>query len=176
MIFEVVKIKPTSITGEGGDSVGSFSLDGTIEGEHIKFTKQYHGAHSVLYEGTIDKHHEKISGTWRIGGHNTGNFEIKMLNEPDKIMGKFKLASDGKISQFKKEQWREIGEQASQLAIHKKHVFCIKKDDNSIWRWNHNEPNSWVHIGDRCAKLIVTGKKHVVCLNNEDGSYWHWNG
>merc|ERR1711966_19924 len=54
-------------------------------------------------------------------------------------------------------------------------LYCVNKDDASIWKWNYGEPDSWEKVGDRCKNLLVTGAR-VVCVNNEDNSLWEWQG
>merc|ERR1712159_383658 len=44
------------ISGNGGDAVGGFNLSGQMNGSHCQINKQYHGAHTVFYEGNMDTH------------------------------------------------------------------------------------------------------------------------
>lgn len=54
------------MSGEGADSVGSFSIVGNydVETGHCQWVKQYHGRHSVHYRGFNEG--KGIWGTWKI--------------------------------------------------------------------------------------------------------------
>ena len=53
-------------TGGGRDSVGDFSIDGTLEGKTIAFSKKYSQPVDVCWEysGEINEGLDKIAGTW----------------------------------------------------------------------------------------------------------------
>ena len=65
-----------SIYGSGNDPVGSFDITGKLTGNQVTFKKQYHGAHSVDYNGTMNN--GKITGNWNMSGA-TGSFEISAV-------------------------------------------------------------------------------------------------
>ena len=64
-----------TITGSGSDPVGSFTINGKLNGNNIEFNKAYAGAHTVKYSGTLNN--GVIGGNWSLQGM-TGKFEIKM--------------------------------------------------------------------------------------------------
>lgn len=55
------------ISGGGSDDNGSFSLNGQISPNGcFQFNKQYHGAHSVMYQGNVSP--GCLSGRWMVSG------------------------------------------------------------------------------------------------------------
>lgn len=66
-----------AIFGDGHDTVGKFKINGLwIEGGYVEFTKQYLGAHAVIYRGLSDG--KNIDGTWEIQGNCDGTYNINM--------------------------------------------------------------------------------------------------
>jgi len=66
-----------SLWGGGADDFGEFVMYGTCDGTGVcEFTKEYIGAHSVIYNGQFDG--KVIRGTWYIQGQNPEEFMIKM--------------------------------------------------------------------------------------------------
>jgi len=64
------------INGNGSDAVGGFNLGGHCNGNgHVTINKQYHGAHTVHYNGQMDNR-GWINGKWEIPGNCNGNFEL----------------------------------------------------------------------------------------------------
>merc|ERR1712043_41190 len=64
------------ISGNGDDTVGGFSLQGTCNGGGgVYINKQYHGAHAVIYQGQMDNS-GWIRGRWEIQGNCDGDFEL----------------------------------------------------------------------------------------------------
>ena len=66
------------VTGDGSDAVGGFSLSGQLANGWMSFVKQYHGKHSVNYNGQCNDDSGWFRGTWQIPGDCGGNFEIKV--------------------------------------------------------------------------------------------------
>lgn len=67
-----------TVTGEGRDVIGRFSVAGTYNettGE-IRLVKQYIGKHAVLYMGRPDGE-GSIQGTWHTGPDNSGPFLLR---------------------------------------------------------------------------------------------------
>jgi len=75
-------ISGSSVTGNGCDSVGAFSVSGRYDqgSGDIDFTKYYYGAHSVNYKGKQHKEHgnDVIRGDWCIPGNCSDKFELTM--------------------------------------------------------------------------------------------------
>merc|ERR1712226_1787458 len=65
-----------NIYGGGSDAVGSFTISGTWSDE-VQFSKQYTGAHAVMYKGKADNGN-KVVGTWEIPGNCDGTFWLEM--------------------------------------------------------------------------------------------------
>ncbi len=51
-----------------------------------------------MYEGKINKGHDKIKGEWHIGSL-TGTFEIKTVADKEKEIEKYRVNADGSIEQ-----------------------------------------------------------------------------
>lgn len=70
--------KEGAITGTGSDEVGKFNIAGNFKIDGVvRFDKKYVGAHTVIYEGKIDKD-GAIKGKWRLDGKSdSGDFELK---------------------------------------------------------------------------------------------------
>lgn len=65
-----------NIHGGGSDPVGTFHINGHIDGDGlVTFKKAYQGAHTVNYKGQLVD--GKIAGSWEVSG-STGGFEISM--------------------------------------------------------------------------------------------------
>jgi hypothetical protein len=62
------------IQGSGQDENGSFNITGQMNNTQCTFVKQYHGAHSVNYQGQVNGN--RIAGQWSIPGNCQGGFEI----------------------------------------------------------------------------------------------------
>ena len=56
------------VVGEGTDEIGGFSIVGqrSPSGE-VKFTKQYHGQHSVAYHGQLVPDGTSMHGSYSVG-------------------------------------------------------------------------------------------------------------
>jgi hypothetical protein len=67
------------VHGQGSDAIGQFTLQGKLTGSNVNFTKQYHGAHSVQYNGTMNSN--VMQGQWSIPGTCQGSFELRMETE-----------------------------------------------------------------------------------------------
>jgi hypothetical protein len=66
------------VEGSGVDIVGRFTFAGTYdERGNVLLTKQYLGAHRVLYRGTYDGE-GTIHGTWSIPPYDSGPFALTM--------------------------------------------------------------------------------------------------
>jgi len=67
----------SGINGAGSDAIGAFTINGTFSPANgaVTFVKQYTGAHSVNYNGTLAN--GTITGTWEIPGNCSGGFELK---------------------------------------------------------------------------------------------------
>jgi hypothetical protein len=66
------------VFGDGRDIIGTFDFRGTYDQQgRLRMTKQYHGKHSVEYEGTYDGE-GTINGRWWIG-KTTGPFALSAL-------------------------------------------------------------------------------------------------
>lgn len=75
--FDNMRLKTDgSIIGGGSDSVGEFQIQGKLSGKELEFTKQYVGAHAVVYKGKLRR--GTIKGNWEIPGNCDGKFEITM--------------------------------------------------------------------------------------------------
>ena len=66
-----------NINGNGSDAVGGFSLTGNMQGSQMQINKQYHGAHTVHYNGQMDNQ-GWVRGGWNIPGNCQGQFELKL--------------------------------------------------------------------------------------------------
>jgi hypothetical protein len=63
------------VHGQGSDAVGAFTIQGQQNGTSVNFTKQYHGAHTVQYNGQLQGN--VVNGTWSLQGM-TGSFQLSM--------------------------------------------------------------------------------------------------
>ncbi len=67
------------VRGSGDDDIGSFTIRGGFvpEGVRVWWTKRYHGAHDVHYEGVRDGDRgHVVYGGWSIAGEGSGGFRI----------------------------------------------------------------------------------------------------
>ena len=72
-----------NIQGGGNDTVGGFDIRGRVNGDcSVQFIKQYHGQHSVDYNGRLSDN--LIRGRWSLTGME-GDFEIQI--HTDKLSG-----------------------------------------------------------------------------------------
>lgn len=67
-----------SVGGSGSDDVGQFWVSGTRNGDNVSFAKQYVGAHTVQYTGTLSG--KSMSGNWEIPGNCDGTWRMSFLN------------------------------------------------------------------------------------------------
>lgn len=77
-----------TIKGAGIDGPGTFVIHGTYDdaGNHVAFTKQYIGKHSVAYEGSFQA--DEIVGSWSLTqGNRTLRGELRIWPLPDGIYG-----------------------------------------------------------------------------------------
>ena len=69
-----------SIRGQGADSVGQFTIEGSFSPHEPKcrFVKQYTGKHAIYYEGDVDTASGVIRGHWGFkAGENQEGFELR---------------------------------------------------------------------------------------------------
>lgn len=75
MSFKKLKVSHDTIKGKGKDEIGKFKIHGHINAAGaIHFKKEYHGAHTVDYNGHWGANGE-ITGQWSVGGA-TGSFNL----------------------------------------------------------------------------------------------------
>ena len=68
MTFQEFDVSCETVTGKGFDAVGIFEITGYCEtASGIQFLKHYKGAHTVLYNGTLDNDGQGVTGHWSIG-------------------------------------------------------------------------------------------------------------
>ena len=80
MIFTDLTINDV-IQGKGSDEVGEFLIQGTLDGQNIKFVKQYIGKHRIFYRGNYQGN--IIRGTWGFSQFDQDQqdaFEIRRKN------------------------------------------------------------------------------------------------
>lgn len=69
-----------TVTGEGEDDIGTFSIDGNLSANgQVQFYKQYDDAHCVAYNGWVGS--ETITGKWALDDMQ-GDFTLKFDAEP----------------------------------------------------------------------------------------------
>lgn len=68
------------MTGEGIDTIGQFTITGTLDisSRSIQFRKQYKGAHCVDYSGQLSPDGCKMDGHYNIGG-STDKFTMSFV-------------------------------------------------------------------------------------------------
>lgn len=66
----VVFTKNKKVMGEGMDDIGAFSFNGDWSAStgKVKFVKEYHGRHSVNYDGKLSKDGKCIKGIYSLSG------------------------------------------------------------------------------------------------------------
>ena len=88
-----------TISGEGTDTIGQYTITGKVEPDSsFQFTKQYAGAHSVEYKGTVQYAYGELpamSGKWTLGSQSDS-----FLLCPNKNMQQFSSEWKGYYSQF----------------------------------------------------------------------------
>ena len=79
MVLNSFKLSKTHVKGKGVDTVGQFSIAGTVQGNHVQFVKQYIGQHKVEYSGMLSKDKKSIDGTWAMPDYGISDtFGIKV--------------------------------------------------------------------------------------------------
>lgn len=140
MTFRNVKTKEETITGEGEDDNGDFTLEGTISGRDVEFIKNYADV-SIKYNGSISKDHMKMWGHWDINdGETVGSFKLKAII--DKSAPKFKL-EEGDILWKRKGEWTVVGNDVYQIQHHLKHVYIISNEDRLVYKWVYGDAFNW---------------------------------
>jgi len=63
-----------TISGQGSDDIGKYTISGKMEASNsFAFTKQYVGAHSVAYSGTVQWGDlPTLQGQWQLEGQSDG--------------------------------------------------------------------------------------------------------
>jgi len=94
---------PDGVSGSGSDTVGTFDIVGSRNEDakavgrltdkngketwEYRFTKKYHGKHTVLYYGNLNG--AELSGRWEINSDKQSRSDI-----PEKNKGEFRLTCD----------------------------------------------------------------------------------
>jgi hypothetical protein len=78
----VRQIEGSAVRGAGRDEVGTFTLEGTLEGSAFRATKTY-VTHTVDYTGTLATRGASavIAGAWDVGGM-SDRFELEIAPAP----------------------------------------------------------------------------------------------
>jgi hypothetical protein len=60
-----------AVSGSGADEIGTFFINGSwdVYNGAVSFCKQYHGAHSVDYNGNLTLDGRSMDGRYNVGGH-----------------------------------------------------------------------------------------------------------
>eukprot|EP00049_Salpingoeca_infusionum_P022833 m.9052 g.9052 ORF g.9052 m.9052 type:complete len:780 (-) comp5418_c0_seq1:3012-5351(-) len=149
MKFEAFVMANNQVAGSGGDSVGTFTLSGSYDANgNISFVKQYHGQHSVNYNGTYSVGHQLVvEGSWSIPPSYSGEF---MLSSP--------MAQADRPHVMISYQWN------SQEAV-KKVVAELEKRDIPVWFDINGD--MYGNINQAMAEG-VEGSQCIVCFATED--------
>ena len=84
MTFQEFDVSCETVKGKGSDAVGVFEITGYCETANgIQFLKHYKGAHTVLYNGTLDPDEQVITGHWSIGDYIGEPFKIYKVNKKE---------------------------------------------------------------------------------------------
>merc|ERR1711904_36701 len=75
MDLDNMYVGESGVRGGGSDSVGSFDINGWRNGNTVCFAKQYHGAHTVYYQGDLNG--RDLWGRWEIPGNCEGRFRLQ---------------------------------------------------------------------------------------------------
>ncbi|KIP05842.1 hypothetical protein PHLGIDRAFT_483430 [Phlebiopsis gigantea 11061_1 CR5-6] len=80
------------VTGSGTDAIGDFMIQGTIDGDQVRYNKHYtfQGGHTVRYQGTLTAERDTLEGTW---GLEISGKDIEDLTAPlgeSDVAGSFK--------------------------------------------------------------------------------------
>merc|ERR1712046_72169 len=96
----------------------------------------------------------KIKGDWDIEGNPAhGKFSIRATEDLDKP--KFELRDTGDVWWYHKEEWTKIGSHAKQLQHCLRTVVIVNDSDDSLYKWNYGEPESWEMISEDVKKCLV---------------------
>ena len=186
-----------TISGEGDATVGQYTITGKVEPDSsFQFTKQYAGAHSVEYKGTVqwgDGELPVLSGKWS-NGQETDSFLLR----PNKNMQQFSSEWKGCYSQFgSKHEMKltflmfqqdakifgagtdDIGKYEISGCVDPKNCFCFTKqyiDAHSVsysgsvhWKKMPTLQGNWV-LGDQTDSFEL---KPVQCMQEYSGE---WKG
>ena len=75
------KVEDNTINGSGVDEIGEFEINGNIDGDDVKFMKQYKNMHPVEYQGKFNDEKTVIEGNWYLGLDLTDKFKIWVINK-----------------------------------------------------------------------------------------------
>merc|ERR1712029_142985 len=81
MDLDNMYVGETGVTGCGYDEkVGYFKISGWKNGDTVCFAKEYIGAHTVFYQGTLNGRY--LAGRWEIPGNCEGKFGLTCNRDP----------------------------------------------------------------------------------------------
>ena len=172
-VWESVKMKDDYIKGEGVDAeLGNYTIEGTLDGRNIEFAKNYADDKVVKYSGQVSKDKTRMWGHWDINeGEELGSFKVKAIE--DKSKPKFKN-EDGDVFWLRKGEWTLIGDDVKQMQFYLKHVWIVKRSDNSMWKWNYGEADSWEQVGSD-VHYIMCDEFLLLMKSKKHQNIWRWN-
>ena len=82
--FTIQRLKITEdgkVSGNGGDSLGAFQIEGSINGNVITYQQQYTSNGNVAhYQGKLNEDHTEMTGEWGMNaGDKDGKFELRKV-------------------------------------------------------------------------------------------------
>ena len=75
----LMRVDSNTIYGEGGhDEIGTFDINGPVNGDKFSFVKQYRGAHCIHYHGNFENNSQTMVGHWGFSqGEKQGGFKME---------------------------------------------------------------------------------------------------
>lgn len=124
-----------NIWGHGVDDVGSFNIAGRVKWDNtgFKFSKQYYGAHTVVYKGNI-QNGSTWAGKWHFDGDG-GNFQLRC-----------------NVQKWKGAFW--------QNGQKNKMVLDMKVDNYGVYGNGHDKVGGFIIRGDVSGKNVSFYKQY----------------
>jgi len=150
------------VRGGGGDAVGTFDVKGWRTGSTVCFAKQYHGQHTVYYQGSLNG--RVLSGRWEIPGNCEGRFQLTCSRnvgaKTDNILTGFSMVAGERLTSPNGE------------------YFFVLQDDGNLCLYRGNQclfatmTNGKMQGPKSGWRLILQTDGHTVLYDGENTCRW----
>lgn len=60
------------------------------------------------------------------------------------------------------------------MQFYLKHVWIVKRSDNSMWKWNYGSPDSWEQVASD-VHYILACNYLLLMKSKKHQNIWRWN-